>query len=181
MVNTNVFFSLAILSISIARAVPFKNATPRLSDDINPFCSSTENKTLCTSMINDAMTWPSATTNAIYETLKIAAKGKPMIDDLVNTLKDFGFSRISKDSIKHTCNEVNDFAIECLEGALDDIRYGYIDGLITKLSVVTGPSFECTNSVKKLGIDSQLFNYFLELELYSRICLSITRVTLKVL
>lgn len=92
-------------------------------------------------------------------------------------LRDTDLSRISKESVGHTCNEVYDFAIECLQGALVDLKYGNIDRSAIKLLSVTGPSLECINLVGYLSMYSELSNYFSELELYSKTCLSITRTT----
>ncbi|KAI3678949.1 hypothetical protein L6452_38253 [Arctium lappa] len=178
MVNTNSFFSPAIFAISITMVLHFNNATSTLTtttSTINPFCNNAENKTLCTLIVNGTKTWLSATTYAISQTLKTAKQGKPIFDDLVKRLHDIGMSKISKESIGHTCNEIYDFAIECLQGALDDLRYGYLDKLATKLSSVTGPSSKCTDLISKLGMDLQLSKYFSDLGLYSRICLSVAR------
>ncbi|KAI3502697.1 hypothetical protein L1887_30932 [Cichorium endivia] len=180
MADTNCFFSLAILAILIAIFLPLSNGTQRLTasnNSTNPFCRTAENKSLCTSIINGARTWPSATVNAISVTLKLATKGRPMFDDLVKKLPDIGSSRISKDTVGQTCKEIYDFAIECLQGALVDLRYGYKDRLATKLLSVTGPSLECTNAVRYLGMGSQFSNFFSELELYSKTCWSIARAT----
>ncbi|KAJ9543073.1 hypothetical protein OSB04_022780 [Centaurea solstitialis] len=178
MVNTNFFFSLSILAISLSMVLHFSNATSTLTTNhnaINRFCNTAENKTLCNSIVNGTKTWKSATAYAISETLKIAKQGKPIFEDLVKKLQGVGLSKVSKASIGHTCSEIYDFAIECLQGASSDLRYGYLDRLATKLSAVTGPSSKCIDLVSKSGMDLQLSKYFAKLGLYSRICLSIAR------
>ncbi|KAL7610290.1 hypothetical protein Lser_V15G11974 [Lactuca serriola] len=180
MADTISLFSVAILAISIAMVLPLSNGSRRLTNSdnlVNPFCRTAENNSLCTSIVNGATTWTSATVNAISITLKIATKGRPIFDDLVEKLRDTDLSRISKESVGHTCNEVYDFAIECLQGALVDLKYGNIDRSAIKLLSVTGPSLECINLVGYLSMYSELSNYFSELELYSKTCLSITRTT----
>ncbi|KAL4569255.1 hypothetical protein LXL04_024891 [Taraxacum kok-saghyz] len=179
MADTNSLFSLAVLAIFIPTILPLGTSTPRLTTinniHLSPFCRTAENKSVCTSIVNGARTWPSATVNAVSATLKLATKGRAMFDDLVKKLGDIGLSRISIQSVEQTCNEIYDFAIECLEGALVDLRYGYIDQLVTKLVSITAPSLECTRAVEYFGMDLQMSNYFSELELYSKICLAITR------
>ncbi|PIN14911.1 hypothetical protein CDL12_12453 [Handroanthus impetiginosus] len=167
--KTTVSFSLALIATFLLISTGTATATAK-SAAVSPFCTTANNKVLCTKMVRGAKTWEQAMTNAINSAMVKAKTGKAIADGVGPKLPKNLLPQ-SKASILDSCNGAYDRIIYYLEQALVYVK----DDPTSLRSCFSSVSFwECKFGLEEFEITIPEVNrFYQEINQRSSVLLSV--------
>ncbi|KAK2977475.1 hypothetical protein RJ640_016103 [Escallonia rubra] len=129
------YHTLSLAFVTTVALLLLANRAEARFRGINSFCTTADQRLLCTRMVHGATNWHDAVANAINTSLELATTVKSMLPRIGPLLTDL--TPESRDSTIQTCAENFDSAVDNLKEALTYLNAGDKGSLNTYLSSVT--------------------------------------------